>query len=247
MLRNCRALARRCSSFSTLLPRAKGLSTAPVIPEMAYSLPKAQVTTLPNGFRVASLHSYDDSATVGVWIDSGSRFEANKTNGVAHFLEHMAFKGTKRRSRLQLEKEIENLGAHLNAYTSREQTVYYARVFKEDLANGVDILSDILNNSVYDDYHLEIERSVILREMEEIDKNMEEVSFDRLHLCAFRDSPLGYTILGPEENIRSISRQMLVDYVTQHYSADRAVLIGSGPIDHEELVKLGEQHFGKWK
>merc|ERR1719203_1256141 len=204
-----------------------------------------EITTLPSGMRVASQRTTDETLTVGVWIDAGSRFETQENNGTAHFLEHMAFKGTRRRNRIQLEKEIENMGGHLNAYTSREQTVYYAKVFQHDLKQGVDILADILSNSTLDQAHLEFERGVILREMEEVEKTVEEVIFDRLHLTAFHGSPLSYTILGPVENIQSITKQQLSDYVQRHYTADRMVVAAAGPVDHQELVSEANEKF-KW-
>ncbi|KAK6010485.1 peptidase, M16 family [Ostertagia ostertagi] len=110
---------------------------------------------------------------IGVWIDAGSRYENERNNGTAHFLEHMAFKGTSRRTRNALELEVENIGAHLNAYTSREQTVYYAKCFSTDLEQSVDILSDILLNSNLNSRDIEAERSVILREMQEVEQNFQ--------------------------------------------------------------------------
>jgi len=182
---------------------------------------------------------------VGVWIDAGSRYETSKNNGAAHFLEHMAFKGTKKRTQKQLEVEIENMGGHLNAYTSREQTVYYAKVFKSDVPKAMEILSDILQNSQLDDGAITRERDVILREMEEVNKQYEEVILDHLHETAFMGTGLGRTILGPEENIRSLTRADLQSYIATHYTADRFVIAGAGAIDHHELVALTEQHFGK--
>ena len=128
-VRTLRAQARRFSSVPAQAPTA--------------------VSTLANEFRVASEATGGDTATVGVWIDTGSRYESDANNGVAHFLEHMAFKGTAKRSQLQLETEVENMGAHLNAYTSREQTVYYAKVLKKDVPKAVEMLSDILLNSTF--------------------------------------------------------------------------------------------------
>merc|ERR1719203_2360197 len=202
-----------------------------------------EITTLPSGMRVASQRTTDETITVGVWIDAGSRFETKENNDTAHFLEHMAFKGTRRRSRIQLEREIENMGGHLNAYTSREQTVYYAKCFKEDLRQGVDILADILQNSTLDQGLIDFERGVILREMEEVEKTVEEVIFDRLHLTAFHGSPLSYTILGPVENIQSITKEQLRNYVQSHYTADRMVIAAAGPVDHQELVREAEEKF----
>lgn len=131
--------------------------------------PPLKVTTLPNGLRVASETTpLAESATVGVWIDAGSRFETDASNGTAHFLEHMIFKGTQKRSVRQLEEEIENMGGHLNAYTSREQTTYYAKVVKGDVPIAVDIMADILQRSKFEAKDIEQERGVILREMEEV-------------------------------------------------------------------------------
>jgi len=215
------------------------------IPKEAWLQPPTTVTTLPNGIRVATQKTFDETATVGVWIDAGSRYETKETNGAAHFLEHMAFKGTKRRSREQLEKEIENMGAHLNAYTAREQTVYYAKAFKEDTKQAMDILGDILLNSTLEDRAIQEEKGVILREMKEVEKSHEEVIFDRLHQTAFRDCALGYTILGPEENIRGMKREHLTDYIKKNYTADRMVIAAAGNVDHKEIVQLAEQNFGK--
>jgi len=206
--------------------------------------PATDVTVIGNGLRVASQTSYGETASVGVWIDAGSRYENEKNNGAAHFLEHMAFKGTNRRTQSQLEVEIENMGAHLNAYTSREQTVYYAKVFNKDVPKAIDILSDILQNSLLDHQAINRERDVILREMEEVNKQTEEVILDYLHETAFSGTGLGRTILGPEENIRSLRRTDLSDYITTHYTADRFVVAGAGAVDHKQLVELAEKHFG---
>lgn len=133
------------------------------------SRPETKVTTLANGLRVATETTpHAESATVGVWIDAGSRFETAANNGTAHFLEHMAFKGTKKRSTRALEEEVENMGGHLNAYTSREQTTYYAKVVKNDVPKAMNILGDILQNSSIKQEDIDRERSVILQEMREV-------------------------------------------------------------------------------
>lgn len=210
-----------------------------------YSSPKTQTTTLPNGLTVASeAQPIAQSATVGVWIDAGSRAENEYNNGTAHFLEHLSFKGTKGRTQHQLELEVENMGGHLNAYTSRENTVFYAKSLKDDVPKAVDILSDILQNSKLEASAVERERDVILREAEEVEKQYEEVLFDHLHSVAFQGQPLGRTILGSKENILALTRDDLKAYITKNYKADRMVLVGTGAIEHEELVKLAEKHFG---
>lgn len=207
---------------------------------------RAQTTRLSNGMRVISEHIPSAStSTVGVWIDAGSRYETDSTNGTAHFLEHMAFKGTQKRSVKDLEVEIENIGGHLNAYTSREQTCYFAKVQNGHVGQAVDILSDILQNSKLEESAIERERDVILREMQEIEGMPEEVVFDHLHATAFQHSPLGRTILGPADNVRGITRQNLVDYISTNYTADRMVIAASGGLDHAALVKAAEAHFSK--
>lgn len=208
------------------------------------NMPETRVSTLNNGVRVASEDSGILTSTVGLWIDAGSRYENPANNGVAHFLEHMAFKGTKKRSQTDLELEIENMGAHLNAYTSREQTVYYAKCFEKDLPKAVEILADITQNSLLGEAEIERERGVILREMQEIETNLQEVVFDHLHAIAFQGTALGQTILGPTENIQSINRSDLVQYVSSHYKGPRIVLAAAGGVQHEELCKLAEKHFG---
>merc|ERR1711939_485820 len=141
------------------------------------------------------------------------------------------------------EDRIENMGGHLNAYTSRENTVYYAKAFNADVPATVNILSDILQNSKLETSAINRERDVILRESEEVDKQLEEVVFDHLHATAFQGQPLGRTILGPAENIQSIQRDDLVNYIKTNYTADRMVLVGAGGVPHQQLVELAEKHF----
>uniref|UniRef100_A0A0D6R720 mitochondrial processing peptidase n=1 Tax=Araucaria cunninghamii TaxID=56994 RepID=A0A0D6R720_ARACU len=206
--------------------------------------PETRVTTLPNGMRVATESDLAaGTATVGVWIDAGSRFETDETNGTAHFLEHMIFKGTKNRSVKTLEEEIENMGGHLNAYTSREQTTYYSKVLKQDVPKALDILADILQNSCFAEDRIARERDVILREMEEVEGQAEEVIFDHLHATAFQYSPLGRTILGPAQNIKSITKAHLQEYISTHYTAPRMVISAAGAVKHEDIVDLVKKLF----
>mmetsp|Transcript_1392 Transcript_1392/g.1515 ORF Transcript_1392/g.1515 Transcript_1392/m.1515 type:complete len:478 (+) Transcript_1392:87-1520(+) len=214
-------------------------------PDYVLRAPTTDVTTLGNGLRVGSETTIGaETATVGVWIDSGSRYETQANNGAAHFLEHMAFKGTSQRTQKQLEETIENMGGHLNAYTSREQTAYFAKVFKKDVPVAIEIISDILLNSKLDTAAIDRERDVILREMEEVNKNQEELVLDHLHATAFQQSSLGRTILGSEQNIRSLTREQLVDYIQTQYTAPRMVVAGAGAIEHTQLCELADKHFG---
>ncbi|XP_057956573.1 probable mitochondrial-processing peptidase subunit beta, mitochondrial [Malania oleifera] len=210
------------------------------------SAPETRTTTLPNGLRIATESTLASrTATVGVWIDAGSRFETDETNGTAHFLEHMIFKGTERRSARELEEEIENMGGHLNAYTSREQTTYYAKVMERDVPVALDILADILQNSRFDENRMNRERDVILREMEEVEGQTEEVIFDHLHATAFQYTPLGRTILGPADNIKTITKTHLQNYISTHYTAPRMVIAASGAVKHEDIVAQVKKLFTK--
>ncbi|VVC39250.1 Peptidase M16, C-terminal,Metalloenzyme, LuxS/M16 peptidase-like,Peptidase M16, N- [Cinara cedri] len=207
------------------------------------NVPETKVTTLENGMRVATEDNGSQTATVGLWIDAGSRWETASNNGVAHFVEHMLFKGTPSRTQNALELEIENIGAHLNAYTSREQTVFYAKALKSDVPKAVEILADILQNSNLGESEIDRERGVILREMQEVETNLQEVVFDYLHATAYQGTPLGQTILGPTENINSLKRKDLKEYIDIFYRPCRLVLAGAGGVNHEELVDLAKKLF----
>uniref|UniRef100_A0A4W6E5A1 Mitochondrial-processing peptidase subunit beta n=1 Tax=Lates calcarifer TaxID=8187 RepID=A0A4W6E5A1_LATCA len=236
----------KTKSLSRLSAGPHRLLATQAAQQVALNVPETKVTTLENGLRVASEDAGLTTCTVGLWIDAGSRYENERNNGTAHFLEHMAFKGTRKRSQLDLELEIENMGAHLNAYTSREQTVYYAKAFSKDLPRAVEILADIIQNSTLGEAEIERERGVILREMQEVETNLQEVVFDYLHATAYQSTALGRTILGPTENIKTINRGDLVEYITTHYKGPRIVLAAAGgKISHDELIDLAKYHFGK--
>jgi len=212
-------------------------------PQYLLNVPETKITTTSNGIRVASQKVPGQTAAVGVWIDTGSVYENDKNNGVAHFVEHLSFKGTEKRTQQGLEVEVENMGARLNAYTSREQTVFYANCFKEDAPKAVDILSDILQNAKFSEDAIDYERGVILREMEEVETMDEEVIMDHLHSVAYQGHPLGYTILGPEKNIKSLTRDDLTSYVKTHYTGGRMVVSAAGDVDHDALHAQVESSF----
>jgi len=220
------------------------LRAAERFPSYVLNAPATEVTRLSNGVRVATESAHGDTATVGVFIDAGSRYESKESNGTAHFLEHMTFKGTSKMSQYELEVEFENIGGHLNAYTSREHTVYYAKVFKSDVPKAMHILSDMLTSPKLDAAAIERERSVILRESEEVNQQQEEVIFDLLHGTAYQHTGLGRTILGPDSNIESITRAHIESYIRTHYTGGRIVVAGAGAVDHAALVKLAESTFG---
>ncbi|KAJ8958413.1 hypothetical protein NQ318_002195 [Aromia moschata] len=196
------------------------------------NVPPTKVTTLNSGIRVATEDWGSQTATVGIWIDAGSRYENSKNNGVAHFMEHMAFKGTCKRTQSQLEIEIEDLGAQLNAYTSREQTVYYSKCLAKDVPKAIEILGDIVQDAKLGEAEIERERGVILREMQEVESNLQEVVFDHLHAV-------------PLSTFDLLTQRDLRNYLDNHYKASRVVVAGAGGVCHEELVKLVECNLNK--
>src|SRR6266436_5949206 len=201
-----------------------------------------RLSTLANGLRVAT-DPVDtvDSVSLGLWVDVGTRHEAAEINGVAHFLEHMAFKGTERRSARAIAEEIEAVGGHLNAYTSRESTAYYAKVLKEDVALALDILADILQNSTFDPEELERERTVILQEIGQANDTPDDIIFDHFQECAYPEQAMGRPVLGRPEIIRGLARDAVVAYLRDHYGAQRMVLAAAGNLEHERLVDLADK------
>src|ERR1700732_950031 len=181
-----------------------------------------QLSTLANGLRVATDRvDTVESVSLGIWVDVGTRHEPADINGVAHFLEHMAFKGTERRSARAIAEEIEAVGGHLNAYTSRESTAYYAKVLKEDVPLALDILADILLNSSFDPTEFERERTVILQEIGQANDTPDDIIFDHFQQQAFPDQAMGRPTLGSPEIIRALAREAVIAYLRDHYGAAR--------------------------
>ncbi len=202
------------------------------------------VTTLSNGLRVASdTMSSVETASVGVWIETGSRFEPAPLNGVSHLLEHMMFKGTPTRDARAIAEEIEAVGGHMNAHTSREYTAYYARVLAEDIGLAVDLVADLLLRAAMDDEELRRERTVILQEIMQAEDTPEDIIFDRFQETAFPDQALGRPILGSPERVGGMSRDSLIDYWRRHYAAPRMIVAAAGKVDHDALVALVENAF----
>ncbi|XP_072329233.1 cytochrome b-c1 complex subunit 1, mitochondrial-like [Scyliorhinus torazame] len=213
--------------------------------ETIANIPETQLSSLENGLRVATAESDHPTCTVGVWIDVGSRYETEKNNGVSNFLEHVILKGTKKHSQLVLEEVVESLGAHLSAYTSREHSAYYMKSLVKDLPKAVELLGDLIQNSSLSEPDLEHGRKLILQEVQEMESNLEEVVFDHLHSTAFQGTPLGYTVVGPTDNIKSLSHSNLAEFMANHYKAPRIVVAASGGIRHDEVLGLAKQHFGE--
>jgi len=204
-----------------------------------------RLTTLANGFRIVTEAMPGlKSASVGVWVMAGGRHERAEQNGIAHFLEHMAFKGTKSRSALQIAEAIEDVGGYINAYTSREMTAYYARVLETDVPLALDVIADIVLNPVFDRKEIEIERHVILQEIGQALDTPDDVIFDWLQEASYPDQAFGRSILGPAERVSKFSRTDLTGFVAEHYGPDQMILSAAGGVDHDRIVAQATEIFG---
>lgn len=205
---------------------------------------EVQTTVLPNGLTVVSDRMESvETVSLGVWVEAGTRFEVPEENGISHLLEHMAFKGTNRRSARAIAEEIEAVGGQLNAYTAREQTVYYAKVLKEDVSLAVDILADILQHSVMDEEELAREQAVVLQEIGQTNDTPDDIIFDYFQETAFPGQPLGRPVLGNEKVVKRTSREALLGYMARHYGSSRMVLAAAGKLDHARLVEFAMEAF----
>ncbi|MEM9249563.1 MAG: pitrilysin family protein [Pseudomonadota bacterium] len=200
---------------------------------------------LSNGLRIVTEHMPGlESAAVGLWVDVGGRHERPEQNGIAHFLEHMAFKGTARRSALQIAEEIEDVGGYINAYTSRETTAYYARVLGGDVPLALDVIADIVLNPTLPEAEIEVERGVILQEIGQALDTPDDIVFDWLQEAAFPGQALGRTILGPVERVQAFTQADLARFVGEHYGPDQLVLSAAGAVDPDAIVAQAEGLFG---
>jgi predicted Zn-dependent peptidase len=204
-----------------------------------------EITKLANGLTVVTHHMpHIETAAIGIWVKAGARDELPEENGIAHFLEHMAFKGTKRRTAQGIAEEIENVGGEINAATGMETTTYYARVMKEDWKLALDILHDIFTESVLDEDEMERERDVILQEIAAAHDQPDDLVFDLSQSASFGDHPLGRSILGPTRLIETLSRDQMAAWRDRNYWASRIVVCAAGNVDHQALAKETEKLFG---
>lgn len=202
------------------------------------------VTTLPNGLTVVTERMERvETVSFGAYVATGTRNESAEENGVSHFLEHMAFKGTARRNAARIAEEIENVGGHINAYTAREQTAYYVKLLKEDLPLGIDIIGDILTHSTFLDQEVERERGVILQEIGQANDTPDDIIFDHFQETAFRDQPMGRPTLGTEALIASMKRETMMRYMQTHYTSRNMVIAAAGNLHHERVLDLVQEHF----
>ncbi|WP_158747595.1 pitrilysin family protein [Acidisphaera sp. L21] len=203
-----------------------------------------RVSTLPSGLTVVT-EQMDrvETVSLGAYVGAGTRNETEAENGASHFLEHMAFKGTERRTATAIAEAVEDVGGHINAYTAREQTAYYVKLLKEDLALGADIIGDILTHSTFAPEELERERGVILQEIGQANDTPDDIVFDHFQETAYPDQPMGRPTLGREAGIKDMKRDVLTGYMRRHYTTGNTVVAAAGNLDHDRTLALITEHF----
>ncbi len=205
---------------------------------------KQEIITLKNGLRIAVDEMKDvETVSIGVFVNTGSRNETPEINGISHFLEHMAFKGTATRSARQIAEEFEGIGGRINAYTSKEKTVYYVKVLKQHAEFAVEFLSDILQNSTFDKVELEKERGVILQEIAMTNDTPDDIIFDYFQETAYQKQALGRSILGPVKNVKKFKQSDFIDYIKRQYNYENIAITAAGAIKEKDLVKWVEKYF----
>ncbi|MCF8242958.1 MAG: insulinase family protein [Melioribacteraceae bacterium] len=206
-----------------------------------------QISELKNGIKVISEHiPYVQSFSLGFWFNVGSRDENEANNGISHFIEHMLFKGTKKRSAKRIADDIESHGGYLNAFTSKEHTCYYGRGLYTHLEKTFGVLADMIQNSVFKSSEIAKEASVIIDEMNDINDSPEELIFDKFETNIFNGNSLSKPIIGNEKNIRKLGKKDFQKYIEQHYHAGNMLIVASGKIDHNKLLKLSQKYFDEY-
>ena len=195
-------------------------------------------TVLDNGIRVVTESlPYFPTVSLGIWWKTGSRYETGENNGISHFIEHMLFKGTERRTAHDIAREIDAVGGVLNAFTGKEYTCLYARVLRQDTDLALDLLADMCRASTFGEEDIEREKHVVVQEIKMIEDNPEEWLFDLFNSDYYRGDPLGLPVLGIEESVERFTRDGLLDHFRTHHSPSNMIITGTGRIDHETLVK----------
>ena len=203
-----------------------------------------QLSTLSNGLTIVTDY-FDSVETValGLWVSVGSRHETKEINGISHMLEHMAFRGTAAQTAPEIAEKIEAVGGHLNAYTSRESTAYYARILHKDTTLAISILADILQFSVFREEELERERAVILQEISQVQDAPDDLTFNCFQETAYPNQSFGRPIIGRADVVSKLSREQIKTYMTQNYSAKNMIFAAAGKVDHQQLVSMMENQF----
>jgi predicted Zn-dependent peptidase len=205
-----------------------------------------EITTLSNGIRVVSeTVTHVQSVSLGIWVGVGSRDEEMRVRGVTHFIEHMLFKGTKKRDARQIADEIESRGGSLNAFTDKEYTCYYAKALAEHVDVVMDVLTDMLRNSLLEPEELRREQNVVLEEIKRYKDQPDDLVHDVFAQTLWKTHPLGRPIIGTDKTVAGLNRDDLLRYIETHYTPDRIVVAAAGNVPHTEIVALAEKHLGK--
>ncbi len=209
---------------------------------------KYQKTVLKNGLQIiTSARPEIETVSLGIWVNTGSAYETSDQNGISHFIEHMVFKGTQKRNTLQISEDIENVGGQTNAYTSREFTAFYAKMLKKDIELAIDVIADFIVAPTFDAAEMAKEKEVVIQEIKQGIDTPDDAVFDYFQEDAFKNLPLGRTILGPESNIKKFNADALRRYMKSHYGADNMVVVAVGNLDHDIFVKMVEERLGNYQ
>lgn len=209
---------------------------------------QANITTLDNGLRIAtSNRSGTQTVSLGIWVKTGSAYEVEEENGISHFLEHMVFKGTPKRTSFQIDAEIEDAGGQTNAYTSREFTAFYAKMLKDDAELALDVLSDIVLNANFPEAELQKERDVVVQEIKQTIDTPDDIIFDYFQAKAFENQAIGRNILGPAEKVLNYEATELKNYRQNHYGTNNMIVCAVGNINHQKFVDMVKARFNDFK
>lgn len=203
-------------------------------------------SVLSNGVRIVSEHIPTvRSVSVGLWVDVGSRDEKSEKSGISHFLEHMVFKGTRRRNMRQIAQSIESIGGYLNAFTTKEHTCFYARVLDEHIEKAVDVISDLVKEPTFNPKEITKEKSVVLEELKQMEDDPDDLIHDYLEKVLYHPHPLAEPIIGKSESIQRIEREDLFEHLEHHYTPDKMVIAAAGNVQHDKLVEISEKYIGE--
>lgn len=201
------------------------------------------LTTLPGGTKIISeFIPHVKSFTLGFWFNVGARDESLRNNGISHFIEHMLFKGTKKRTAKMIAEEIESYGGYLNAFTSKEHTCYYSKGLSENLGRTYSVLSDLIQNPLFKEHHIKKEAGVVIDELKDLDDNPEELLYDKFEEIIFSGNRLSYPVIGKEQNILKFNPSELFNYHSSNYNTNNLLIVASGNLKHDELIKLTEKY-----
>lgn len=204
--------------------------------------------TLKNGLTIVGEEiPYVKSVSLGIWINTGSRLETPKESGVSHFIEHMLFKGTKNRTAKDIARDIDNIGGQINAFTNKECTCYYVHLLDEHINIGIDVLSDMILNSTFNNNDIDRERVVILEELKMYEDSLDDLSYDLLVENIYPNDGLGMNILGNRHTIKTLKRKDILNHYNKYYVPNNAVISICGNFNFEEVVKVIEEKFNKWE